>query len=461
MVKERKFFLKFKMAFDRSFINVLMLGLAFMLVFTAFQTWGNIQKTMIESIKLDDENFKEANAYYSMAIIYVFLAIFNWTSPSAISVIGAKFSMLIGGITYLLFIMSFALPRVWLLYVASGIIGIGAALIWTGQGVYLALNSDENTISRNSGVFWAMLQMSMFVGNTFVYFVFRGQDQVNSTQRQIVIWTLSAIALSGIIVMVFFPKPPKKQRIPDRDTDEDHVEPPSGPIEALKGAVRLFFTRDMLMLCVTFIYTGLELGFWSGVYGSCIGFTKNLPSRKELVGMSGIFIGVGEVLGGAAFGILGSRTNKWGRDPIVIAGFILHIVSFFLIFLNLPNSSPFTDTADTAFITSNAYVAILCSFLLGLGDACYNTQIYSILGGVYAEDSSSAFAIFKFTQSVAAAISFIYASSLVLYGQLGILIISGILGTITFVWVEWQAKKVIVAAGSSQTISEHSDYKAQ
>ncbi|CAG9771130.1 unnamed protein product [Ceutorhynchus assimilis] len=433
------------MACEKGFINVIMLGLAFMLVFTAFQTWGNIQKTIIESIKKDNDSFENADAYYSLAIIYIFMAVFNWTSPSVISVIGAKFAMLAGGITYLLFIMSFSIPHTWLLYLASAIIGIGAALIWTGQGNYLALSSTQATISRNSGVFWAMLQMSMFVGNTFVYFVFRGKDTVDSTTRQIVVWVLSAIALAGLVVMVFFPKPPKKEE----DADTEHIPAPSGPVAALKGAVRLFFTKNMLLLSVTSLYTGLELGFWSGVYSSCIGFTENLPNRKQLVGLSGIFIGIGEVLGGAFFGIFGSRTIKWGRDPIVIAGFIMHIISFFVIFLNLPNNSPFTDTPDEAFITSNAYLAIMCSFLLGLGDACYNTQIYSILGGVYADDSAAAFAIFKFTQSVAAAISFVYASSLVLYGQLGILVGFAILGTGSFVWVEWRAKKVVVAADSS------------
>lgn len=46
-------------------------------------------------------------------------------------------------------------------------------------------------------------------------------------------------------------------------------------------------------------------------------------------------------------------------------------------------------------------IALLCSFLLGLGDSCFNTQLYSILGRVYADDSAPAFAIFKFVQVTA------------------------------------------------------------
>lgn len=45
-----------------------------------------------------------------------------------------------------------------------------------------------------------------------------------------------------------------------------------------------------------------------------------------------------------------------------------------------------------------ASVALLCSFLLGFGDSCYNTQIYSLLGGAFAKKSTEAFSIFKFVQ---------------------------------------------------------------
>ena len=43
--------------------------------------------------------------------------------------------------------------------------------------------------------------------------------------------------------------------------------------------------KYMLMLSVTFLYTGLVLTFWSGVYGSSVGFTKDFGGdAKSLVG---------------------------------------------------------------------------------------------------------------------------------------------------------------------------------
>ena len=43
--------------------------------------------------------------------------------------------------------------------------------------------------------------------------------------------------------------------------------------------------------------------------------------------------------GGALFGFLGHLTAKRGRDPIIITGFVLSMLSYFLMFLNLPFNS--------------------------------------------------------------------------------------------------------------------------
>jgi hypothetical protein len=45
-------------------------------------------------------------------------------------------------------------------------------------------------------------------------------------------------------------------------------------------------------------------------------------------------------------------------------------------------------------------------------------QIYSLLGGEYADQSSSAFAIFKFMQSASSALAFAYSSKIWLWWQL-------------------------------------------
>uniref|UniRef100_A0A1B6FCW5 UNC93-like protein MFSD11 n=1 Tax=Cuerna arida TaxID=1464854 RepID=A0A1B6FCW5_9HEMI len=434
------------MIIDRRLLNVTTLGLAFMLVFTAFQTMGNIEQTVLESIHKEDPTFT-GNGYTSLAIIYSVFAVCNWLSPSMISVLGPRLTMFVGGIIYGLFIASFLWPQTWLLYSASAMIGVGAAAIWTGQGTYLTLNSDSTTISRNSGIFWAMLQSSMFFGNIFVSFAFHNKTHIDAGTRMLVFSVLCVVCGLGVVVLLLLPRP--------RTHDGECVpQTEAAPLKALKGAFTLFLTKEMLLLCVTFLYTGFELSFYSGVYSSCIGFTKELGEGvKTLVGLSGIFIGFGEVLGGVMFGLLGSRTMRWGRDPIVILGFIIHMVAFFIIYLNLPDSAPFGDTPEKAYIQSSAVLAIFCSFLLGLGDSCFNTQVLSILGGMYPDDSAPAFAIFKFTQSLSAAGSFFYSNQVGLHMQLYMLAAWGTVGTFTFCLVEGMNRRLQAYTPSSVVVA--------
>lgn len=116
-----------------------------------------LQKTILESISKDDPTFN-GDGYISLAIIYAVFALCNWFAPSALSKTGPRGAMLIGSAAYCFFVITFLWPKTWLLYFASCVLGVGAALIWTGQGTYLSRCSDPSTISRNSGIFWAMLQ---------------------------------------------------------------------------------------------------------------------------------------------------------------------------------------------------------------------------------------------------------------------------------------------------------------
>lgn len=216
-------------------------------------------------------------------------------------------------------------------------------------------------------------------------------------------------------------------------------------------SITLSFTKEMLLLSVTTAYTGLVLTFFSGVYGTCIGAVNRFGSEeKSLIGLSGIFIGVGEILGGGIFGLL-SKKSRSGRNPVVMLGIFVHFIAFYLIFFNMPNDAPIAPmegTDQVAYMIPSKEVAMLCSFLLGLGDSCFNTQLLSILGFLYSEDSAPAFAIFKFVQSICAAVAYFYSNYFLLQWQLLIMVIVGFFGTITFFTVEWGAAAALAARGS-------------
>ncbi|RUS80840.1 hypothetical protein EGW08_011395, partial [Elysia chlorotica] len=398
---------------DVRLYNIIVLGISFMLIFTAFQTCS----------------MAEVDLYIQMylGILYAVFAVSNWAAPSFVSVTGPKVAMFIGSLLYFIFVLSFLKPMVWALYLCSVLIGFGAAILWTGQGNYLTINSTSETVARNSGIFWALLQCSMLFGNMYSYFVFQGQSEISDSSRTKLFIALSAAGLLGCVCLLFLRKP----RAPESENSMN-----------VNRSFQLFKTREMLLLCFSFAYTGFELTFFSGVYGACISNNQHFGENStSLMGISGIFIGVGEILGGMLFGILGQKTNKYGRDAVVLLGYVVHMVAFYLIFINMPAHAPIGETNGATYIQSNQYIAILCSFLLGFGDSSFNTQIFSLLGFMYPEDSSPAFALLKFTQSVAAAVAFYYSNVLILQWQLLINVLCGTLGLMGFCLVEWESSR--------------------
>nr|CAB3263792.1 UNC93-like protein MFSD11 [Phallusia mammillata] len=451
------------------FYNVIVLGFSFMFMFTGFQTCGMIEQTVLNSYinetTKDGHVTFHGNGYTSLAVIYIVFAFANWIAPSVVSILGPKYSMVAGGITYTLYLASFIHPLTATLYIGSVIIGIGAAVLWTGQGNFLTLNSSEETMGRNSGIFWAMLQCSLLIGNIYVFFAWRGVTLIEAAQRIPLYIGLTSICALGTLTLLILrshSKPasgeeevqtnPVLENSDDTtgllneagdSTTEDKMSDQitskaSGAWEALLTSVRLFKTVDMVLLSITFFYTGLELTFFSSVYSTSVGATKSFGSDSaRLVGLTGILVGVGEITGGALFGLFGKKTVRYGRDPIIMLGGIIHLITFLLIFINIPDIAPISSgTKAHAYIQPNEELAIACGFLLGFADACFNTQCFSIIGTKYAENSAPAFALFKFEQSLAAAVGFFYSSHLVLKWQLLILVVFAVAAVIAFFKVE-------------------------
>jgi len=152
------------------------------------------------------------------------------------------------------------------------------------------------------------------------------------------------------------------------------------------------------------------------------------------MGVNGVTIGAGEIIGGLLLNIIPSIASKFKRIQIVTFGAAIHIIAFVLIYGNFSPDAPLKTTLDSgAFFDTPIYsLSVVSAFLLGLGDACFNTQIYGILGTKYKEDSAPAFAIFKSFQSIFAAISFFYSGYLNLTIQLGIIFVLNLVSVFNF-----------------------------
>ncbi|XP_077590750.1 UNC93-like protein MFSD11 [Stigmatopora nigra] len=431
----------------KKLMNIIVLGVGFMFIFTAFQTCGNIEQTVIKSF---NSTTFHASGYTSMAIIYGVFSASNLLAPSVVAVAGAQLSMFFSGLLYSAYIAVFVYPYTWSFYTASVLVGTGAAVLWTAQGNVLALNSGPSTIGRNSGIFWALLQFSLLFGNLYIFCAWHGHEHISDKDRQTVFISLTVISLVGcfLFFLIRSPSDPSEAPLLPSDSGEStlglsNCHACGQAVDAFVQACKMLVTKEMLLLSLSIAYTGVELTFYSGVYGTCVGATRAFgPDAKSLVGLSGIFVGLGEISGGCAFGLL-DKHGRLGRNPVVTLGLLAHYLAFFLIFINIADDAPVAPEEGTrlpAYIQPSVGVALLCSFLLGLGDSCFNTQLLSIIGFTFRNNSAPAFAVFKFIQSILAALAFFYSNFLALSWQLLIMVVLGFVGTLTFFAAERRAQ---------------------
>jgi len=450
----------------RSLVNILLMSVSFLLIFTAFNSSSLIQQTVVESI--NSHLHVGWDGFTSLCIIYGVFSFSNFLVPSILSVVSSARCLFFSALTYLAYTITFLYPVRFSLEIVSIVVGFGAAVIWTAQGNYLTENSDSKSIDWNTGIFWAIFQGSLVFGNLFVYFQLSEKGTIpgviEENVRFKIYFVLSTVCAIGCVLLLFLGKTTSRTI-----TADPTIANQTDPLKAFKKCLKLFKTKKMLLLSVACFFSGLELSFYSGIYPSAIGRSTGLdPNPKKYIGIYGCLVGSGSILGGLLFGLSGKRFVQNNRSRVFLLGFMVHIIAYFFIFLNHPSNSTIPQNKSNTTIssvslldnngisskdimnetyTSEVWLVMLSGFLLGFGDACFNTQIISLIGCVYTDDSnytSSAFALYKFTQSIAASISFFYSTAgLPLFAHLIILVVFSVFGSISFVLVELFVRREI------------------
>eukprot|EP00301_Raphidiophrys_heterophryoidea_P027842 c9848_g1_i3.p1 GENE.c9848_g1_i3~~c9848_g1_i3.p1 ORF type:complete len:383 (-),score=34.93 c9848_g1_i3:229-1377(-) len=333
----------------------------------------------------------------------------------------------------------------WVVILASAILGVGAAIMWVAEGVFLTRCSTKNTLGRNSGIFWGFFQACQIFGNLSAYFVF---GHVPSTDYLFVIFLgLSAI---GVITLLFLQKPedlpsstkqtsqPSKSAL-GSDAQNALQVPPRTLVQRIKGVCSMMFTNlPLLLLMPMFVLSGMELSFRTGEFPLIIEDTPR-------VGLLMTFGGIGSTIGGF---MLGPLSDRIGRSLTLIVGSIMFCLALFLSW----EAHEYLHSHQTLVFHLPVRACAAC-VMLGVCDSVFNSQLTALVGQLFPphemglEINSNAFTTFQFYQHLGSFIAFFGAIPIPMHGPQATTTQAWILGslcvisTILFVAVDlWRIR---------------------
>lgn len=405
---------------------IIAVSVAFFMLFLAFNSLQNYATSLLPG-SLGSE---------SLSVLYVSVCVFVFTAPHIAKRLGEKRTMVLGSVSYLIYMGSTIHPIRAIVLIAAVIIGFGAAILWVSVGSYITKASHPSELGRTNGMFWGIFQASGIVGNLFAYFIFEHLDGSAS-------FFLALTAAGGVGVLILFFIPSEKTTIGTREGDDEANEGPEPSVNDVAPATPaehltvwqevqkvfdILLTNRLLALGYLIIFTGLEMAFRSGE------FPQLLPQKS--IGMVLAFAGLGEVVG--ALG-LSSLSDRVGCTALLWLASLTHAASMVLAIM-LKNSGLPGPGPEWLGVSWIAYMA---SFGFGLSDALFNTQCYALIGKMFApEHAVRAFTGFQLFQNIGSAGGYYLGVPLPMHGDKGSLgqvwiqLFLLVTGTLLYTWAD-------------------------
>ena len=187
---------------DRSnIVHVAHLGISFFLIFMAY---GVAQTYQTSSTFAKDGAFAVALIYLAFCLSNLFL------SSYLLKMLGLKLIFIVSSTTYPLFIAANIYFNRWALFITALLLGIGAALFWTAQGVFVTLSAKKYEELNNlpasttrgfvNGVFFSIYLFHQMCGSAIASILFHLQYPT-----WIIFTVMTILAIAGVISLIFLP----------------------------------------------------------------------------------------------------------------------------------------------------------------------------------------------------------------------------------------------------------------
>ncbi|XP_038050547.1 protein unc-93 homolog A-like [Patiria miniata] len=403
----------------RIYKNLLIICLAFLFLFTAFQALSNLQSSI---------NCDAGLGLASLSTIYATLVVSAIFVPSVvIRLLGMKWTLSVCIFCYSIYIAANFYPDWGTLIPTSALVGLAAAPLWASKSTYVTTiarryaeitgNTDNAMVNRFFGIFFLFFQSSQVLGNLISSLVLR-QDGAEPTgelvcgandcpvtsnssgycespQRSVTYMLLGIYLGSGLaavlVVSVFLDKLKTSQRTQTEN-----------PCQLFMATVRLMKDYRMQLLIPLTIYSGLEQAFITG------DFTRSYVTCTVGVGWVGYVMICYGVTDAVCSLVSGRLVKHVGRIPLFTFGAVVQMSLIFTLLFWVPTK----DQLAVCFVIAACW---------GAADAIWQTQINALYGVLFPDKPEAAFSNYRLWESLGFTVSFAYSNFLCVWIKLAVL----------------------------------------
>ncbi|XP_075265742.1 UNC93-like protein MFSD11, partial [Convolutriloba macropyga] len=332
-----------------------------------------------------------------------------------------------------------------LIYVGCALAGWSSAISYVIASTVISRVSAKHGSSeaKNSGLWNLSLMSSVLFCNLAVYLVFNGKSIITDTSRYSLMIPLTVVGVCGCLPVFFIneesygcgsSKLPQRKYLNRNDESKcnnsqidsanssqcveiSHTHRSSNADEVIFAitaygdgtrdnasagngsywnnlkdilTVQVRLVKEMCKSCgeakALFLYStgpflGIAGGFCSGVDQSAVGNSLYIKNSKEVMGLVGIGIGLGEIVACFTYSLFSAKHKFNGFFTFLYV--LTYITGFYILFLILPENSIKEETEDTAYVTAHAsFLAIASGFLQGMADSfsyCQFTYVFCLV----------------------------------------------------------------------------------
>lgn len=414
--------------------NIIMLSISMLLLYSTLRTLINGMKVIVSEMHIADPTLN-VNTDFILGYSTLLSSFTSFFSCWIVIKTETRIWLIIFAFCIILLVGQFYLSFAkYIIYIVCAITGIILSISNAARIHYIKLNSFYSTnIDKNSEIFWSIALTSMCLPNYFLWLVITDSNESNMpfSEYKIVCTFLLTTAILGFIITLFLGSPVTK-----------YTEIFYSPWLLTLKALELLLTKDIFIMVITFVYNGLQDTFMSGVYGNVIGFTNcftDSQHRMRNAFLSGLITAIGTTTGVISYLLLRTKLKIRWHFKVFTLGALLHLISYILILLNIPNDAVLRPTNNQSLYMCNFNVALFCSFLQGLGNYYIRTKVYDLLLDISESQLRTSVFLENFVTNIFAAVAYFYNSSQ-MFAVVGMLLFTLLSSFIAFYVVEIRAK---------------------